>query len=213
MEMLARMSRMRHITGLAKIPAAVEFAKDFIDQNERSLIIGVHHKDVGSIMFDELVKELPNVQILKLTGEMNAIDKFQVIATFNKKLSILVTSTLAGGEGVDGLQDTCNDIIMHERQWNPQNEEQLEDRLCRIGQFATSVNATYIEAEGTIDAQLDIIVETKRGFFHKAMNKGEAPQWNQSDIIKELAQSIVNRFKERNKGKEKTKSITSMASV
>jgi SNF2 family DNA or RNA helicase len=70
----------------------------------------------------------------------------------------MIASTLACGEGVD-LQ-TCSDCILHERQWNPQNEDQAAPgRFRRIGQTAKVINITCPEAEGTIDEDLDVIVE------------------------------------------------------
>jgi len=81
---------------------------------------------------------------------------------------------------------------MHERQWNPMNEEQAEGRFIRIGQTANAVNATYIHVEDSTDTQLDVIVENKRRQFHAVMNKGEIPTWNESSIIGDLTQAIVN---------------------
>ena len=49
----------------------------------------------------------------------------------------MVASTLAAGEGLN-LQ-TCSDCVIHERQWNPANEEQVEGRFIRIGQIAETV--------------------------------------------------------------------------
>jgi len=204
-ELLAKMSRMRHLAGLAKIPATVEFVKEFIEEKEGSLAIGVHHKDVAEYLIEKLKEEVPEVQVLALKagGESDPI-----VNAFNSRRSVLVASTLAGGEGVDGLQNTCDEFIMHERQWNPANEEQFEGRLDRMGQKSPVVNGTYVMAEGTVDTIFDEIVERKRIAFHNAMNKGETPKWNQGDIGREMADMIVKRYREKNKGKLE-KSITS----
>src|SRR3990172_6639968 len=55
-EILAQMARMRHVTGLAKIAATVEFCDEFYESTSRSLIIFVHHKDVGYHLVQELKK-------------------------------------------------------------------------------------------------------------------------------------------------------------
>ena len=194
---LAKLSRMRHIVGLAKIPATVEFVKEFIEEKEGSLVIGVHHKDVAEILIDNIKKECPEIQVLALKagGESDPI-----VTAFNSRRTVLVASTLAGGEGVDGLQNTCDEFVFHERQWNPANEEQFEGRLDRMGQKSPVVNGTYVMAEGTVDTIFDEIVERKRLAFHAAMNKGEAPKWNQGDIGREMADIIVKRHKNKNKG-------------
>ena len=202
MHILAKMSKMRHLAGLAKIPATIEHVEEFLEDTERKLTIFVHHQDVGAMLYDqckEKVEELGltgQVPVYKLTGSMSGEERFQVETNFNKNpRCILVASTLAAGEGLN-LQ-TGADCIMHERQWNPANEEQAEGRFIRIGQMFDFVNAIYAEAVGSIDAMFDAIVEAKRRYFYKSMNNNEAPPWNQDEIIKELADIIVRQHNKR----------------
>lgn len=190
---LARLTRMRHITGLAKIPHTVEFVQEFLEETERKLVIFVHHKDVGQIIFDLMSKwcaaeNYP--QPLKLTADLTSEDRFDTQERFNSpNARLMIASTLASGEGLN-LQ-TCADCIMHERQWNPANEEQAEGRFIRIGQLSNAVVATYMLAQGSIDDKFHGIVERKRAQFHSAMNSGDAPKWQEGNMIKELANSLV----------------------
>ena len=227
-ELLAKMARMRHITGLSKIPGTLGFVEEFIEDTDRKLVIFVHHKDVGSIMYDvmkntdketnpdfhDLATELlkSGIKVLKYTSDLSDVERFEMQELFNASpRAVMIASTLACGEGVD-LQ-TCADSILHERQWNPQNEDQATPgRFRRIGQTAKVINITCPEAEGTIDEELDYIVETKRKQFHAAMNKGESPVWNEGEIGKLLAQAIVARHKAKNRGVKSKKSLTSAAS-
>lgn len=200
---LAKMARMRHITGLAKIPATVEFAEEFIEETDRKLCIFVHHQDVGHLMVEELRKRI-KVPVLALTSELNSERRFHLQEEFNRTdQCILVASTLASGEGLN-LQ-TCSDAVLHERQWNPANEDQAAPgRFRRIGakalELGINIGVTCTTAAGTIDETLAAIVERKRKDFHAAMNKGELPVWNQTSIAKELAESIVNDYNRKNKG-------------
>lgn len=190
---IARLQRMRHILGLAKIPTTIEWCQEFIEETDRKLVVFVHHIDVGQIIFNQLTEigRESGIEILKITSEMNAEERFATQERFNKlPRTIMIGSTLASGEGLN-LQ-TCSDCVMHERQWNPMNEEQAEGRFIRIGQTAQSVNATYIHADKSVDTHLDKIIEEKRRNFHVVMNKGEMPIWNESNMIKELTQLIVN---------------------
>lgn len=204
---LAKLARMRHITGLAKIPATQEFVDDFVSETDRKLCIFVHHKDVGAILFDSIyAKYNSEFPVMKITADMDALERFQVQEKFNKSpRAILIGSTLASGEGLN-LQ-SCADCIIHERQWNPANEEQAEGRFIRIGQQANAVNATYMIGTGTVDEILSGIVEKKRAEFHNSMNNGEMPAWKQGDIMKELAEGIV-KMSGQIKGK-----LTKMASL
>lgn len=211
-EILAKMSRMRHITGLAKIPATLGFVEEFIADTDKKLVIFVQHKDVGHLTFNaltncdeksnpdwyELAQELrkQGIPVLQYTSaHTGRPEGFDLQERFNNtKRCIMVASTLACGEGLD-LQ-TCADCIMHERQWNPQNEDQAAPgRFRRIGQDSNVINITFPEAEGTIDEHLDLIVEEKRRRFHAVMNKGEQITWNESEIGKELAKVIVEKHR------------------
>lgn len=230
-ELLAKMARMRHITGLAKIPATLGFIDEFVQDTDKKLVVFVHHKDVGQLMAQaltntdkvtnpdwyELAQELKdlNIPVFQYTSaHTGKPEGFELQEKFNNtKRCIMIASTLACGEGLD-LQ-TCADSIMHERQWNPQNEDQAAPgRFRRIGQTSGVINVTFPEAEGTIDEHLDGLVETKRRQFHSVMNKGEQITWNESELGKQLAEIIVRKHQEKKKksGKVEVKTnITTMA--
>lgn len=207
-ELLGKMSRMRHITGLAKIPATVGFVEEFIEDTSRKLVIFVHHKDVSDILYNELLPMckkagIPLFHLKAITGPDGDALRFEMSENFNKAgRAFMIASTLASGEGLN-LQ-TCADCVMHERQWNPQNEDQAAPgRFRRIGQLAKSVNITFTEADDTIDQHIGAIVEDKRKAFHDVMNKSEMVTWNEGDFAKELAETIVRKHREKNKGKDK----------
>jgi hypothetical protein len=111
---------------------------------------------------------------------------------------------------------TCADSILHERQWNPQNEDQATPgRFRRIGQTSKQINITLPEAEGTIDEDLDIIVSEKRGRYHVVMNKGEVPTWDETDFARALAERIVAKHKAKKEklGKTGPTNITAAAKI
>jgi len=212
-EILAQMARMRHVTGLAKIPATLSFIEEFVETTDKKLVVFVHHKDVGYLMANALKdtnKETnPDWYELALLLKEESIQVFAYTSAHTGKPEgydlqekfnatqrcIMIASTLACGEGLN-LQ-TCADSVLHERQWNPQNEDQATPgRFRRIGQVSGVINITCPEAEGTIDLDLDFIVEDKRKNFHLAMNKGEAvPVWSENDFAKELAARIVAKHR------------------
>jgi SNF2 family DNA or RNA helicase len=203
-ELLAQMARMRHITGLAKIAATIEFCEEFYENTNRSLVIFVHHKDVGYHLTQELkkiFKDKQDVIIDTLSAAKTDQENNKVSSNFttDDKRWFVIASTLACGEGIDGLQKGF-DSVLHERQWNPQNEDQATPgRFKRIGQKSKTVNITCVEADETIDMDLSDIVERKRKMFHDLMNKGQVPQWDNGEIAHELADRIVARFKKKGK--------------
>lgn len=214
-ELLGKLSKMRHITGLAKIEATLDFIEEFLEDTDRKITVFVHHKDVGELMLNECRKRFPHVKTFQLKASEGKDDqeRFDTQTKFNNtKKCILIASTLACGEGLN-LQ-TCSDAIMHERQWNPQNEDQASPgRFRRIGQKANSINTTFIEAKDTIDEWIDQLVESKREQFHKSMNKSEMQGWTDGAMGKALAEMIVEKHKSKNKGNKRQVKISQVANV
>jgi hypothetical protein len=199
---LAKLAKMRHLVALAKIPATVEFVNQFVEETEQKITVFTHHKDVHALLVDELKKSNPNIPVFSLVSELSPLRAFQIAEEFNKtEVCILVASTMAFGEAIN-LQ-TCGTAILHERQWNPQNEEQAAPgRFRRIGSTFKVVNVTYMTAGGTVDEILADIVSKKRAFFHNSMNKTEMQVWNEAEFAKELAQGIVRQFQSKKRNKK-----------
>jgi len=186
---------MRQIVGIAKVPSAVEFVQEFLEENDRKICIGVHHIKCMEMFVEQLTPiclELGLPAPLTLTSDLDALQRFKVAEEFNRiPKGVLIGSTLSMGEGLN-LQ-TCSDFLMHERQWNPGNEMQFEGRFARIGQEASSINGTYVLGDKTVDTIMDGIVETKRIAFDNTMDKdGYQGAWSESSIIKELTKQIMN---------------------
>jgi len=194
MMIIAAMQKMRHLVAIAKVPATLEQVAEFVENTNRKLVVFAHHKDVQSILYDEIkTAHSDEMKVFSLTADLSDLQRFEMCEAFNATpRAIMVASQLASGEGLN-LQ-TCCDCIMHERQWNPGKEEQCEGRFIRIGSTATSVSAVYAHLEGltAIDSKLDEINERKRIQFHDVHNKGEAPKWNEDAMMRDLASSIVN---------------------
>lgn len=197
-QIMENLMRMRQIVGLSKVDSTCEFAQEFLEETDRKLCIFVHHKACGEQIFERMSRwcmENNEPQPLKLSAELSGEDRMKMQDEFNGPYRrLLIASTLASGEGLN-LQ-TCSDCILHERQWNPANEEQVEGRFIRIGQVATAVTATYVHGDDTVDTILDGIVESKRREFANTMNKdGYVPTWNEQGIVKQLAEAIAARRK------------------
>jgi SNF2-related domain/Helicase conserved C-terminal domain/SprT-like family len=195
---MAKLARMRHILGLAKINPTVEFLEDFVDETERKMIVFHHHIDVGDLLHKKIQETFGHkIHIYQLHAGLGPAERFALQEQFNADTrAILIASTLASGEGIN-LQ-TCSDAILMERQWNPANEDQAAPgRMKRIGQLAKHINITCITGQGTVDDHLHGIVESKRRHFHRTMNKGEVPSWSQTDIMKELGEAIAKDYRDK----------------
>lgn len=189
---LKYLTKMRHITGLAKIDPCIDHCMSFLGSCDRKMVIFTHHLDVAEILqvrLASLMKELDLTEPIRFEA---GNDSQQFVARFKDGPRIAIVSTLAGGEGMDGLQEFCSDMIMLERQWNPANEEQAEKRISqRIGQ-KNHVTGTYFVAVGTVDEFFSEIVERKREIVSKTLS-GEAVIWSESSLMRELTETLQSQ--------------------
>lgn len=193
---LAYLTKMRHLTGLSKINSVVDQVEDFLTSNTGKIVIFLHHKDVSTLLTLKL-NELCLTAPLTLESKHTTLERQDIIDTFQRGSSrVLVASTLAAGEGVDGIQNVCDTIIIMERQWNPANEEQVEGRIERMGQGSASLTAIYPIATGTVDEFFAEIVERKRSYVSNTLD-GVEIKWDESSIMKELCEALSASGKKR----------------
>ena len=195
---LQYITAMRTLTSISKIPNTIDKASEILLTTNDSVVIFYHLDDAGTGIYNglsELCKDGGLAPPIRFVSSLNDIQRQQAIDDFRKKKSrIFLASTLCGGEGVDGLHEVCHRVIMHERQWNPGNEEQAESRLTRFGSEATGgyVDSIYMIAAGTIDDYFTELVEVKRENFRKAMGK-EAVSWQESTLMAELFETLATK--------------------
>jgi len=200
---LAKMSKLRHLAGLNKVPFAVDFIEEFLTGTDRKVVIFVHHQDVGHMLQVSLnatltrLKEEDDIEIAPVsvyTASLNSDQRQEVVENFikNDKARVLIASTKAMGEGVDGLQHVCQDYIMLERQWTPTDEEQCEGRFVRFGAESGSVSGNYIISTGTIDEFFTELVEKKRAILAQTLD-GQEMVWDETSLMKELAETLAKK--------------------
>lgn len=147
------------------------------------------------MLIAELNSELAKIgekPVLNLHSGLDSFKRQELVDTFkNNGSRIMVASQLAAGEGIN-LQ-FCSDAVMLERQWNPANEEQSEDRFHRFGQ-TWPVSCTYMIASETIDEYFTTLVESKRAIVAGALD-GKEIQWDQNSLMTELANILVTKGK------------------
>lgn len=200
--LLGWFSRMRNITGVAKVKAAVDWTEEFLLSNNRKLVIFYHHKECGRALNEMLSQtcrdagfELP----LTLTSDLDMRERNEVVETFKQPgYRILLASTLVAGEGLN--MQFCSDCLMMERMWNPSKEEQAEGRFPRPGSEASQINVTYLLASGTLDEFLTPLVEKKRAIVSETLANKEIDWENEENLWTQLAQAIQEKGLARFKG-------------
>jgi SNF2 family DNA or RNA helicase len=187
---LKYLSIMRHLAGLSLIDPCIDHVMEFLGSNDRKLIIFTHHNDVAAVLCARLASLMQELELAAPIRFQAGDNGPAFVEKFKTGPRVAIISTLAGGEGMDGMQHFCHDLIMLERQWNPSNEEQAEKRISqRIGQ-THNVTATYFIAVGTVVEFFSEIVERKRQIVTETLG-GRAVAWDQSSLMKELSETLA----------------------
>jgi SWI/SNF-related matrix-associated actin-dependent regulator of chromatin subfamily A-like protein 1 len=191
---LAIMNKMRQITGISKTYECADYITEHIESTGRRIAIFAHHHAAIDMLEAETNKWLEEHNYGKCIVVRAGDDSSQKLKLLdNDKNYVLLCSGLASGEGMDGLQHLCSDIILLERFWNPAAEEQIEKRLVRMGQ-TKPVNIIYMIASGTIDEYFTELVEQKRAIVSSTLDNKEI-EWSQQSLMSELANLLVTTGK------------------
>lgn len=193
---LGYMNKMRHLTGVAKVERAVALAEDFYETDpSKKIVFFVHHHDVHHLLEGKLKLLCAQLGISEPLSIRSGDDGNRISEQFRTGDNrFLIASTIAAGEGLN-LQ-FCHDAVLVERQYNPANEEQCETRFTRIWNPTWGpdpgmkfVDMTYLICYSTIDEFFTNLVEQKRTKV-KATLDGEVLKWDESSVIRELAEIL-----------------------
>jgi hypothetical protein len=158
-------SQLRKAAGLAKIDAAKDWVRDFVESArpdkggtwDRPLIVWTHHRVVTEAMIDA-VSDL-GVPVDAIWGETPQSAIPGIIADFQAgRTAVLVASITAAGVGVTLTRSA--DALFVETDWTPALVEQALDRIRRIGQ-RNQMTATTMVAPGTLDERIQGILAQK----------------------------------------------------
>lgn len=145
----------RRELGIVKVPQAVEFISDLLEQEEQ-VVVFAHHQDVINQLTELLGEEYNVASIFGQTPtfvRQNIVDNFQ-----EKKLQCVVLGIQAAGVGITL---TAARVSVHvEVSWVPADFEQAKARIRRIGQknFCTHYVLQYLE---TIDETAFNVMQRK----------------------------------------------------
>lgn len=193
---IAIMTRLRQICGVSKVFECTDFIEEFLEGTSRKIVIFAHHHIAVDLLEKNINQILDGMNLHHAIMVRAGDDSKSKIELFkDDKSRVMICSGIAAGEGMDGLQFICNDMIMLERQWNPAIEEQIESRLIRYGQ-ELPVNVTYLIAIGTIDEYFTELVEQKRAIKSSTLDNKEI-EWEAQNLMKDLAEILIIKGKKR----------------
>lgn len=127
---LSDIATYRKSVGIAKIKPALEYIIDVLESQPGKLVINAYHIDVVEALYRGLRKYQPR----KIRGGMTGKDKHRAVKDFriNPHTRVIVGNTLSMGLG--NTLTAASRGISVEPEWTPGVNEQMEDRIHRIGQ-------------------------------------------------------------------------------
>ncbi|GJM94567.1 hypothetical protein PR202_ga11224 [Eleusine coracana subsp. coracana] len=120
----------------------------------------------------EVYLQMYSFKYMRLDGSTKTEERGKLLADFNKKDSeyfIFLLSTRAGGLGLN-LQ-TADTVIIFDSDWNPQMDQQAEDRAHRIGQ-KNEVRVFVLVSVGSIEEEILERAKQKMGIDAKVIQAG-----------------------------------------
>ena len=185
---LQMLNELRHICGRIKVPFAVDWIKQYLEQTDKQLVVFTHHRDVLKGIVDGMGK---NYTVSTISGDVNSNERQLRVEAFQAgDIDVLVCNTMAAKEGI--TLTAADTVLFLEREWVPTDEEQAEDRVYHIGQESQSVSAVYLSVVNSIDEHFDRVVEAKREVVRAVLDGGDVQE--RQSLVKEL----VKRLKQQN---------------
>ncbi|DBA90498.1 hypothetical protein WJX77_002407 [Trebouxia sp. C0004] len=154
------------------------------------------------LLFSQMTRALDMVEdflllrsfsYLRLDGRTKADARTKMLEDFNKPDSpyfIFALSTRAGGLGLN-LQ-TADTVIMFDSDWNPQMDQQAEDRAHRIGQKKEVVVLVLVSA-GTIEQVILDRAQQKKEIDAKVIQAGMFNDKSTHNERQEALQTVMRK--------------------
>jgi SNF2 family DNA or RNA helicase len=153
--------------GEAKLPLVIKYIDALLNMGIEKLFVAGWHKTV----LGPLTKHYGNKAILvdgSCTPKSKEVRRQRFIE--DPACFLCVGQILSIGTGVDGLQKVCDRICIAEPDWVPANNEQVVDRLHRLGQ-KRPVLAEFLVIEGSFDHRILRTVVDKSSTIHHSLDE------------------------------------------
>jgi len=160
-------STARRLLGEAKAPAVAAYIEELLESGIEKVVVGAWHITVIAI----LLKKLGKYGLVSLTGVTGmtarqfSVDSFQS----NPKIRIILGQMIPLGEG--WTLTAAQDVVLAEPDWVPGKNQQLLDRVHRIGQKGSYVTGHIPIVPDTLDERILSTVIRKDKAIYEALDK------------------------------------------
>ena len=158
------MSTVRQALSAAKIPAMLQHVEEYEEQEEPLVVFSAHRGPI-----DELAKR-PGWRVI--TGDTKPDDRTAIEDAFQRGELKGVGSTIKAGGLAITLTRGAHALFV-DLMWNPAENAQAEDRICRIGQTRGCI-ITVLMANHILDQRVTELLQSKRDLIDAAFGEGGA---------------------------------------
>lgn len=179
---LTEIEGLKQLAVREKLPEAISWIRDFIDQDKKLVLFAEHH-----FVIDALKEEFKDVCV-KFDGRDSETKKDNAIQQFQNdpKTLLFIGQTKAAGVAI--TLTAASDVAVLELPWNPGKLDQAVDRVHRMTQ-KNAVTVYYLLAFNTIEERIARLIDSKRTMIASVMDGKDMPEVS---LITELISEYAN---------------------
>jgi SNF2 family DNA or RNA helicase len=178
---MVRLEKLKQLAAQGKLASARTWIDDWMDETGQKLVVYATHKSIASA----LKTSYRDISVV-ITGDTPVPTRQYLVDRFQSdpRCRMLIGNIKAAGTGL--TLTAASTVLFLELGWTPAEHDQAEDRVLRIGQEASTMNAYYMIGVGTVEEDVLELLERKRDVVSRVLN-GKAAE---ADILNDLLKRI-----------------------
>lgn len=176
------LSKVRAALAAAKIPAMLDYAKAYEDEELPVVVFCAHLQPLRTLAARDGWG--------LIDGSVSAERRAEYVADFQAgKLRGIACSFKAGGVGITLTQ--AHHVMCVDLPWTPADLTQAEDRCCRIGQDADSVHVRVLAADHPVDERVAELMTQKAALIEATVEASAVEYVEVDDRLQAEADSLA----------------------
>lgn len=190
-------SSVRAMLAESRIPAVLDYVEDCEEQDVTLVVASAHKSPINALA------ERPGWEII--TGDTPAEKRQQIVTRFQAgELKGVGLTIQAGGVGLTLTR--AAKMLFVDKDWVPGNNEQCEDRICRIGQTANKVEIVSMISTHPLDIHIQMLLSEKvqtnfAAVEHEIQGVKPGEQPNKAETQGEFAARMSRMLEQQQAGK------------
>ena len=186
-EKLVQLNLLRRLCAMGKIKTTIELIESIINAGEKVLVFSSFIEPLN-----ELHAKFKKESVM-ITGATDVNLRGDIVSSFQKdpKIKVFLGGYKSAGTGI--TLTAAQNFIGIDFPWNPADLQQSIDRLHRPGQVANNVNIYQLKAMGTVDEDMETLLDTKQGIFDMVID-GKKANINAGTAMKSALTRVANNY-------------------